>query len=95
MPYNHALFAVTNHGWATAVSSAASPTAAGANNGTAVVLMFVMIAAIFVLGRSFAMLRAAAAPLLEMFAQMAKVAIMMIGVVLLMLVAVFATYARH
>ena len=94
MHYNHALFAVTNHGWALAVSSAASPTA-GANDGTAVVLMFVMIAAIFVLGRSFAMLHAAAAPLLEMFVQMAKVAIMMIGVVLLMLVAVFATYARH
>jgi hypothetical protein len=90
--FNHALFATTDHGSTLTVSS---PTAGASISGTAVVLMFVMIAAIFVLGRSFAMLRAAAAPLLEMFAQMAKVAIMMIGVVLLLLVVVFATYAQH
>jgi hypothetical protein len=95
---NHALTGLSNHDLGRTVSWATTDTNAAPTSSRAVIVVIVVVVAIFILGRSFSTLRGVTSEIVGMMrilAQLAKTAIMVIGVVLLLVLAVVASYTQH
>jgi flagellar biosynthesis protein FlhB len=95
---HHALFDLSNHGLGHTVSLATSPTTGAPTDTRVLILVFIVVVAIFILGRSFSTLRGVTAEIVGMMrilAQLAKAAILVIGVVLLLVLTVIASFAQR